>query len=185
MTPTGGFDSDRQHGGDDNGSLQPNYFLFVPTASTPSTLPWIASATPSANTVDVALQPAMQFIVLNRTTHINTGTVALRVDGVNVTGSATVSGTTTEGSGATITYTPSSYFQPNTSHTISLSFNDDAGSPNTISNQWSFTTAKIPLIPATLAAGGSAGTNFNIQIMKAPNDGDGDSFPNSSYRAER
>jgi hypothetical protein len=185
LTPTGGFDSERLHGGDDNGSLQPNYILFVPTTTTPPSLPWLASAAPSSGATGVTLQPTIQLIILNRTTHVNTGSIVLRVNGVNVTGSSTISGTTSEGNGATITYTPAAFFQPNTTNTISLSFADDAGTPNVQSNQWSFVTANAPVIPAYFAVGGGPGTNFSIQMAKAPNGSDKASFPDSTYRAER
>src|SRR5262249_47356972 len=56
----------------------------------------------------------------------------------------------------------------------------------TQSNQWSFTTANLPVIPANFAlSSSSVGTNFNVQVAKAPNDGNNLSFPNSWSRAER
>src|SRR5262249_9788507 len=125
-----------------------------------------------------------QIVILNRTSSVSCpGSIHLRLDGVEVTSSASISCTTTEGAGATVTYSyPStSFLQPNTTHTISLAFSD-----GTIqSNQWSFTTANLPVVPSSFALASSRSTNFSIKINKAPNAGDGDSFPNSSSRAER
>jgi len=185
MTALGGLDSDRQHGGDDFGSLEPTYFLFVPAATPAPTTPWVAVASPSAGATDVPLQPTVQIVILNRTTSVNCpGSIQLRLDGNNVTSAATISCSTSEGPGATVTYNypTTAYLQPNTTHTLSLVFSDGV---TTQSNQWSFTTANVPLIPAAFALASSPGTNFTVQIHKAPNDGDNDSFPNSSSRAER
>jgi hypothetical protein len=98
QTLFGGFDSERQHNGDDNGSLQPNSFLFVPTTTTPPSLPWFASAAPSPGATDVPLRP-LPIIILNHTTHVNTGSIVLHLKGAKVSNSSSVSGTTTGGSG--------------------------------------------------------------------------------------
>jgi hypothetical protein len=117
---------------------------------------------------------------------VNLGSIQLRFDGVNVTSSATISGTTTEGAGATITYTPSTLLLPNSTHTIGLQFSDGSV---TQSNQWAFTAQNLPLIPSTFALASAPGTNFNIQIHKAPNDTgnpiDNTPFTGSSWQAER
>ena len=190
MTTLGGFDSDRQHGRDDNGSLQPNYFLFMPTTSLAPQTPWIAFAAPSANATDVSVQPTVQIIILNRATSVSLGTIQLRFDGVNVTSSATISGATTEGAGATVTYAPAGFLQPNSTHSISLVFSDGS---TTQSNQWNFTAANLPLVPPGFSLLSPAGTNFSVQVHKAPNDysgssnpaADGAAFVNSTWRAER
>ena len=190
ITALGGFDSDRQHGGDDNGSLQPTYFLFMPATNSPSQRPWIALASPSANATDVLVQPTVQIIILDRTTSVSIGTIQLRFDGVNVTGSATITNTTTEGPGATVTYAPPNFLQPNSTHALSVVFSDGS---ITQSNQWSFTVVNLPVIPAGFRLLSGAGTNFSIQVSKAPNSfasssnpgADGAAFVNSSYRAER
>jgi hypothetical protein len=185
MTALGGFDSERLHGGDDNGSLQPTYFLFMPTTAPAPQTPWIASASPSPNATDVSVQPTVQIIILNRATSVSAG-AQLRFDGVNVTASTTVSNNTTEGPGVTLTYTPPGFLQPSSVHSVAVVFSDGT---TTQSNQWNFTVQKLPVIPPTFALASGAGTNFNIQISKAPNDTgssfDKKSFTGSSYAAER
>jgi len=104
QTRFGAFDSERLHNGFDNRSFQPNYFLLVATTTTPPSLPWFASAAPYLGATDVPLWPQVPIIVLNRTTHVITGSTVLRLSGAKVTSSSTFSGTTTGGSGATITY---------------------------------------------------------------------------------
>jgi len=173
--------------GEDRGGLQPTYFLFLPATNPPSQLPWIAFTAPLAGATNVSALPTVQITVLNGTTAINTNSIVLRFDGTNVTSSATISGTTSEGPGATITYAPvpPGFLQPNSTHTVSLVFADNAGTPNVQSNQWSFTVASVPVIPASFALLSGPGTDFNVQVHKAPNTGDPDSFPYSSSRAER
>jgi hypothetical protein len=131
------------------------------------------------------VQPTVQIIILNRTTAVSAG-VQLRLDGVNVTGATTVSNNTVEGPGMTLTYTPPGFLQPNSTHSLSVVFSDGQV---TQSNQWNFTVQNLPVIPSTFALASSAGTNFNIQISKAPNDVgssfDKESFTGSSYAAER
>ena len=186
MTALGGFDSGRQHGGDDNGSLQPTYFLFLPTTNAVTQAPWIAFASPSANATDVSIQPTAQLTILNRATAVSLGSIQLRFDGVNVTSSATITNTTTEGPGAAITYSPPGFLQPNSTHTLSLVFSDGS---TTQSNQWSFTTANVPVIPPSFRLASGPTTNFSLQVAKAPNspyaNAADDHFPDSSWRAER
>src|SRR5438132_7258536 len=186
LTPLGGLDSDRQHGGDDNGSLQPTYFLFLPTTDPAPQTPFLALASPGVNAQDVPVQPTVQLTILNRTTSVSIGSIQLRFDGANVTTSASITNVTAEGAGATVTYSPPGFLQPNSTHTISLVFSDG---PTTQSNQWSFTVQNLPVIPASFALASAPGTNFSIQISKAPNDAansfDKESFTGSSYTAER
>jgi hypothetical protein len=185
ITPLGGFDSNRQHGKDDNGSLQPTYFLFLPTTDAVSTQPWIALVTPTPGATDADPQPTVQITILNGSTSVNTNSILLRFDGANVTSSSLISGTTTEGPGATVIYRPatgSSYLQPNSTHSVSLVFNDGT---TTQSNQWSFTVATVPVIPTSFALASAPDTNFTIQMHKAPNDATATDFPSSQAGAER
>src|SRR5207247_2000792 len=86
----------------------------------------------------------------------------LRFDGVNVTGSATITGSTSEGAGATVTYRPA-LLLPNSTHTLSLSFNGG-------SNQWSFTAdTTMPLLSPSDAAGALPDTYLAVQVNKARN----------------
>ena len=178
MTALGGLS-------DGNGSLQPTYFLFLPTTNAAPQRPWIASASPSPNATGVSVQPTVQIIILNRASAVDCpGSIQLRFDGSLVTSS--ISCTSSEGAGATVTYTPPGFLQPNTTHTLSLVFTDPSG---TQSNQWNFTTANLPVIPATFRLTSAAGTNFALQVAKAPNgpyaNNADNHFIDSSWSAER
>src|SRR5205085_1846770 len=85
---------------DNLGSLQPTYFLFLPTADAAPQTPWLTYASPSGNAVDVDPQPTLQMIILNRTTSVSLGSIQLNFDNVNVTGLSTVTNGSTEGAGA-------------------------------------------------------------------------------------
>lgn len=182
LTALGGFDSDRQHGKDDNGGLQPTYFLFLPTTDPVPTQPWIALISPAPGATDADPQPTIQVVILNGSTSVNTNSIVLRFDAANVSSSIGISGTTTEGAGATITYKPAGYLQPNSVHTVSLAFNDGS---TTQSNQWSFTVANVPVIPPAFAESSGPDATFTVQMHKAPNSAPSSDFPNSSLRAER
>ena len=189
-TPLGGFDSNRQHGQDDNGSFQPTYFLFLPTANAAPTTPFVALVSPAPNTTDASVQSAVQAIILNRTTSVNLSSIHLSFDGTDVTGSSTITGSTTEGPGATVTYNPPGFLLPNSAHTINLSFSDGTTSQ---SNQWSFTVGNTPLVPASFALASAPSTNFSVQVHKAPNTSEFSNSAadqpevalNSTWRAER
>jgi hypothetical protein len=181
----------------DVGDLQLNWILFVPTSASASSGPWVGYAYPSANSdkfqpngsASLAPLPLHQsqmasafgpnqsygpnapvtLMILNRGTAVSPGSIQLRLDGANVTGSATITGTTSEGAGATVTYRPA-LLPPNSSHTLSLSFSDGS---TTRSNQWNFTVdPTMPLLSSSDAAGGLPDTSFAVLVNKSRNGSD-------------
>ncbi len=151
--------------------LQLNWLLFVPTTAPASSQPFIASASPSANSDNFGPTATASIVILNRTSAVSCpGSIQLRFDGVNVTSAATISCTTAEGPGATVSYRPPGFLVPNSVHTMSLVFSDGT---TTQSNQWAFTVEpSIPLLVAGDGLAGSPDTLFTVQVNKAQNGAD-------------
>ncbi|MBI3849471.1 MAG: hypothetical protein HY298_04150 [Verrucomicrobia bacterium] len=172
--------------GIDLGDLQLNWLLFVPVAPGLQG-PYIASALPSQNSESFNPDGTIQIVILNRDTAVVPVGIQLRLDGVNVTGSVTVTNTTSEGPGATVTYRPPSLLLPNSVHTLNMVFGDG---PTTQTNNWSFTVnPEVPLLSPSDAVGGLPDAFFSVQMHKANNtDASGCSlvgaFDNTMPRAE-
>ncbi|MBI3849210.1 MAG: hypothetical protein HY298_02805 [Verrucomicrobia bacterium] len=155
--------------------LQLNWILFVPTNGAASSQPYIASAVPSANSDNSGPTPNVNVVILDRATSVNTNSIVLRLDGVNVTSLATITGTTTEGAGATISYSPSGFMLPGSVHTLGVVFSDGS---TTQSNQWNFTIEpNTALLTPSDAVGGSPDTNFFLLVNKAQNGSDPTACP--------
>jgi hypothetical protein len=124
--------------------------------------------------------------ILNADTTVVPGSIVLRFDGINVTGSASISAPAIEGPGATVRYRPG-LLLPRRLHTISVVFSDNAS--HTISNQWSFTVQDLPVLATADATGGGPSSQFTVQVNKSQQDNPTaspvDSWPNDSFRAER
>jgi len=148
------------------GDLQLNWMLLVPTNGPVSTGPWIASAKPSKDSANFDPAGTVQIVILDRGTAVVPGGIQLRFDGANVTGSATITPTTTEGSGATVSYVPG-LLLPNSTHNLSVVYGDVS---TTQSNYWTFTVDNLPLIPPGHALGGAPDTAFTVRVHKATND---------------
>jgi hypothetical protein len=164
----------------DVGDLQLNYLMFVP-AGTPSTGPFIASASPAAGTVLFDPEGTVQVSIVNRGTSVSAGTIQLKFDGVTVP--ATITPTAT---GATVSYKPPGFLLPNSTHTNSVVFSDGSVSQT---NQWSFTVFNMPtLLPSDRESTGPD-SSFTVQVHKAQNAKTTasvvDSFNNNITRAER
>ncbi|MEI9864794.1 MAG: hypothetical protein WDN00_09615 [Limisphaerales bacterium] len=98
---------------------------------------------------------------------VNTNTIVMKVDGGAVTPVITKAGNTT-----TIQYSPSSPFNPGTSHTVLVTLADTGAALYT--NTWSFTTgySSLPLtvagpIPVIYATNGDSG----VTLFTAAGDG--------------
>jgi hypothetical protein len=148
------------------GDLQLNWMMLVPTNGSVSTGPWIASAKPSKDSTNFDPVGTVNIVILNRGTAVVPGSVQLRFDGANVTSSATITNTTTEGAGATVSYVPG-LLLPNSTHNLSVVYSDGS---TTQSNYWSFMVDNLPLIPPGHALGGGPDTAFPVQVHKATND---------------
>jgi hypothetical protein len=77
------------------------------------------------------------------------------LDNQDVTSAATVTPTAT---GASVNYQSPTLWAVNSVHAIALNFADNASPPNVQTNQWTFTVANLPTLPAAWGtAPGSAG----------------------------
>ncbi len=169
--------------------LELNYLLFVPTTASPSSGAWIASASPSAGSDNFAPDSAVNIAIRTGYTGLDCpNSIQLRFDGSNVTGSATIACTSSEGAGATVSYRPPGLLLPNSVHTLSVVFADGSGAQ---SNYWTFTVdPSIPLLDAGDALASVSDSSFTVQVQKGPNDDSAGcpgvgSFPNTIARAER
>jgi hypothetical protein len=148
------------------GDLQLNWMLLVPTNGPVSTGPWIASAKPSKDSVNFDPAGTVKIVILNRGTAVVPGGIQLRLDGVNVTSSATITPSTTEGPGATVSYVPG-LLLPKSTHSLSVVYGDGS---TTQSNYWNFTVDNLPLIPPGHSLAGAPDSAFTVQVHKATND---------------
>ncbi len=173
--------------GDELGDMELNYFIFVPTTDSASTGAWLASVSPSANSDNFGPDSTITVGILNRGSTVSCpGGIQLWLNGSNVTSFASISCTTTDGPGATVTFRPPMPL-PRSTNTLAVVFND-----GTIrSNQWSFTIdPNMPLITPADASGGPPDTLFAIKSVKGPNDTSTECtlvnpFGNTTARAER
>jgi len=169
--------------GSTENSGEPNNLLFVPTAAPASTGEFIGYASPAAGTVIFDPEGTVQISILNRGTSVDIGTIALRFDGVNVTGSSTIAAVAT---GATISYKPPGYLMPDTEHTLNVVFGH-GGVLQT--NQWSFKVLHMPILLPSHREATGPDTAFTIRMHKAQNANPSAavtaSFENTINRAER
>ena len=139
------------------------YLLLVEVTNATSTLrPYIAAGSPAANATGVALASPITFTIANRQTTVNTGTIKVYTNSVNVTTGIVLSN---NAAGTVVTYTPTSNFAPNSTTTISVTFTD-SGSVN-LSNSWSFVTASTGGTPGNGLW--SAGGGFDLNWSTAAN----------------
>ncbi len=145
-------------------NLNLNFFTFVPVAPV-SLPPYVAASTPANNQQNALGNTSIQATIMNRTTTVDTGSIALSVDGTAVTPVITPIA-----QGATVSYTPPTVFASGSSHTVRLVFNDSAATSFT--NQWTFKVVTYSAIPTDYAAAISSGATpgFNLKVVKARND---------------
>ena len=171
----------------DVGDLQLNYLLFLPAsaASSPQR-PFVGYASPAGGTVIFDPEGTAQISIVNPDsgTSVNPGSVQLKFDGVNVTGSATITPVPT---GASISYKPPGFLLPNSTHTLNVAFSDSGSVSQT--NQWSFAVINMPTLLASDRESTGPDNSFAGRIHKAqdadPTAHTVGSFNNNISRAER
>jgi len=99
---------------------------------------------PSANASSAAINTPIGAQILFGTYGIGTNTVALTLDGTNVTPAFVVSPTS-----IAVNYQPPSSFAAGSAHTVGLSLTDSNGTP--YSTSWSFTVDTYPTLPVSVA----------------------------------
>jgi hypothetical protein len=116
-------------------SLLLNYFVFVPTSEEATVLgPMVSSRSPAPGEVDVRHTTPISVTIANRLIGVNPGSIELRVNDQDVTGSAQIS---SEEGAVVITFLPPGGFAFGSTQSVNLSFEDASGNP--LSTEWSFT----------------------------------------------
>lgn len=115
-------------------TLWPNSLMLVPEAATAP--PIVARAEPPAGATQAERHTTLTVQVSEGQSALNPASVALLVDGSNVTAAASAS--YADGT-LTLAYTPPVWFSSGSTHTVSLQAADTSAPPLTVSNQWSFT----------------------------------------------
>jgi hypothetical protein len=163
--------------------LRANFLLFAPTTGPTTRLPSINYAYPAPDADSITPDTRISVTILNGDTPVEPGTIKLRFDNNDVSAAATIA---TTASGASVTYQPPAMLALNSTHSIGVTFGDNATPSNVQTNQWSFTVANLPVIPSAWGTPpGSGRTNgFLLKMAKAPDDSDATVFTNSAARAE-
>jgi hypothetical protein len=163
-------------------NVQANFIVLVPVAA--AAPPFVSQSSPGANATGVYPDTAITATIANGDTAVNTASIVLRFNGVDVTAGTTI---TPNANGATLSYDPPGFLAPNTTNTVSIEFANDAVTPALFTNAWSFITTNIPTVPSTFATatGSASDSGFNIKVRKAPNTAPTASFPATILRAEQ
>ena len=133
------------------------YLLVVAVTNATSTLrPYLSVVSPVPNATGVTLATPITFTIANRQTTVNTATIKLYTNSVNVTSGLVFSN---NAAGSVGTYTPTVNFPPNSTNTVSVSFTDSLGV--TVSNSWSFVTAGSGGITGSGLWSGGGGFDLN------------------------
>jgi hypothetical protein len=157
-----------------------DYLIFVPSTDASTMRPYLATGFPFPNVANVSPDQKITVTIANRQTTVTTSSIQLFVNSVNVTGGIT---TSSNAAGTTVSYTPTAYYPPGSNSTVSIVFTDSGSVTQT--NNWQFSVANVPTIPASFAlATVGANRGFNLHIAKAPNEAPTSQFPPSSARAE-
>ncbi|HMJ90782.1 MAG TPA: immunoglobulin domain-containing protein, partial [Candidatus Acidoferrum sp.] len=120
---------------DANNDVVVNFLVLVPASGTP---PWLSSVSPLPNATRVQPSASVNVTIANGSTAVNLSTLALTVDGTNVTSDAAI---TSDSFGTAISYTPPTLWATGLTHTVQLVFQDNGGLTITSSNEWSFSVA--------------------------------------------
>src|SRR5205823_1853848 len=124
-----------------------NYLVFVPSSAV-NLAPVIGYTSPAANSSNAPPDTSIQIAIDNRDTAVVVGSINYRFDGADVTGSSTIAATP---SGALISYQPPSQLALNSLHTNRVVFTNNAGTPVSFTNQWSFRVANLPVLLSSWA----------------------------------
>jgi hypothetical protein len=157
---------------------------LVPVVNPPSTiLPTLGKASPYPNQTGVSPLAGLNLDLINGDTAVVPGSVQLFVDSANVTASpqTTIAGTV---SGANAQHLPPDFLTPSQAHSVKVVYSDNAA--HTITNQYTFNTVPMPVLPPSLAVPVSAGISpgFNLLLSMAPSNTD-NIWANTSARAEQ
>jgi len=175
---TGGVDTLRLNdrvtgnGSTSTGFITENYFVLAPVADPGVLRPIVAVVSPLANQVVAGTSPATYAIIANRDTTVNTGSIALTINGVSVPITTTPSPSGVEVDWS-ITAVPAAASLTNT-----ITYTDSAGVPQSFS--WSYSYPYLS--PANSLPVGSLGAK-GFQARTAWSANGGVTLDNSLARA--
>lgn len=118
-----------------NNNLAINFFFLIP-AGAPSTNATV-TASPGPNDTGVMGDAKVEVAIYDGTTPVNTATVMLRLNGMQVAATATKIGGVTS-----VKYTPGKPWTPGATYALNLTFND--GTERSL--DWSFTVYDYPVL---------------------------------------
>lgn len=117
-----------------------NYLFFVP--STATNLAAVTVMEPANGSIGVATNAPVNAVIVNQSTKVAPSSVHLAVNGTDVTALAQK---VTTPLGMSLSYAPAEGWPEATLENVSLTFSDDAPTPNVTTRQWSFTVRRIPV----------------------------------------
>ena len=137
------------------GSRENHWIDNLSIATRTSPAPFINTFAPRGR--QVTASSSIDVVLTDYTTAVNTNTIVLKVDGTTV--SPTI---TRDGSGdTTVHFVPASAFAPSSQHAVSLTFEDNAATPQTQAFSWEFTVAEaLPTGLVTIFSDGFEGHNL-------------------------
>ena len=150
------------------------------TTNTAVLRPYLASGFPYPGVGGVDPDQPVSFVIANAATNLVVpGSIQLFLNYTDITTGIVVSN---NAAGATVNYLSPTLMPPGT-NTLEVIYSDGLVS---LTNQWQFTVAALPVIPANYALPvGSAGSQgFTLQIAKADDSSTNVDFPASVARAE-
>ncbi len=139
--------------------------LVLTSTSLLGAKPGFGAISPASGATGVEPGAAISIVITNADSLVATQTLALRINGTNVTSASII----TNAPGAVVIYfDPLPYWPFDTQVAVSVSGNDNASPPNLITNFWQFRTmGVIPVIPAAFAKPAGSGNTRGISVRTA------------------
>jgi hypothetical protein len=163
-----------------DGNYNVTYLILVPNTNTAVLHPYLASGFPYPGAGGVNPDQNIAFVIANPSTNLVVpGSIQLFLNNTSVTSGTVVSN---NAAGATVSYQSPTLLSPGT-NTLQVIYSDGLAS---LTNQWQFTVATLPVIPPAYAlpVGSAASQGFTLQIAKADDSSTNIDFPASVARAE-
>ncbi len=151
-----------------------NYLIFVPVSDSGVQRATITSLLPTPSSTVQTVTPAIEAVIQNRDTSVNTATIQLAVNGQTVTPTITPNA-----AGAQVTWAMSPLPASGANNSATLRFQDNEGVESV--TEWSFVVTYKYLDPANRRSGPGQDRGFQIRMVQAPA---GSNLENSLDRAE-
>jgi hypothetical protein len=136
-----------------------NYMLFLP--QTGVALPYVTQFSPAANALNVSPDTNITVSIANGTLPVSIGTIAVKVNGTDVTSSLSVAST---GTGASVSGFPPYFFPQAATNTVQVVYGDGTNPLQT--NTWTFKTSMyLPGFDRVLHNPAASGANFSFNIV--------------------